>query len=66
MSKKLLITEEEKNNIKSLYNINEQGAGDALTSLANTIVDMIKTGNFGDKIKFYKKGTTPKGVYINF
>ena len=51
MSKKLLITEEEKNNIKSLYNINEQGAGDALTSLANTIVDMIKTGNFGDKIK---------------
>jgi hypothetical protein len=47
MSKKILITEEEKNNIKSLYNINEQGAGDALTSLANTIVDMIKTGNYG-------------------
>jgi UDP-glucose 6-dehydrogenase len=22
--------------------------------------------DFGDKIKFYKKGTTPKGVYINF
>jgi len=51
MSKKILITEEEKNNIKSLYNINEQGAGDALTSLANTIVDMIKTGNYGDKLK---------------
>ena len=45
MSKKLLITEEEKNNIKSLYNINEQGAGDALKSLADTIVNMIKTGD---------------------
>ena len=51
MSKKLLITEEEKNNIKSLYNINEQGAGDALKSLADTIVNMIKTGDFGDKLK---------------
>ena len=49
MSKKILITEEEKNKIKSLYNINEQGAGDALTSLASTIVDMLKTGNFGTK-----------------
>jgi len=51
MSKKILITEEEKNNIKSLYNINEQGAGDALTSLADTIVDMIKTGNYGTSSK---------------
>ena len=51
MSKKLLITEEEKNNIKSLYNINEQGAGDALKGLADTIVNMLKTGDFGNKIK---------------
>ena len=48
MSKKLLITEEEKNEIKSLYNLNEQ-AGAALTSLADTILDMIKTRNFGDE-----------------
>lgn len=46
MSKKLLITEEEKNEIKSLYNLNEQ-AGAALTSLADTILNMIKTRNFG-------------------
>jgi len=51
MSKKILITEEEKNKIKSLYNINEQGAGDALTSLSDTIVDMLKTGNFGNNSK---------------
>ena len=51
MSKKLLITEEEKNNIKSLYNINEQGAGDALKGLADTIVNMLKTGDFGNKLK---------------
>ena len=57
MSKKILITEEEKNKIKSLYNINEQGAGDALTSLASTIVDMIKTGNFGTGSKDGKSST---------
>jgi hypothetical protein len=48
MSKRIIITEEEKNEIKSLYNINEQGAGDILKSLADTIVNMIKTGKFGD------------------
>jgi hypothetical protein len=48
MSKRIIITEEEKNEIKSLYNINEQGAGDILKGLADTIVNMIKTGKFGD------------------
>jgi hypothetical protein len=47
MSKKILITEEEKNEIKSLYNINEQ-AGDALQGFADTIVNMIKNRKFGD------------------
>jgi hypothetical protein len=51
MSKKIIITEEEKTEIKSLYNINEQGAGDALKSLADTIVNMIKTGDYGDDVK---------------
>lgn len=50
MSKKILITEEEKNNIKLLYNLNEQ-AGDALKSLADTIVSMLKTGDYGDNDK---------------
>jgi hypothetical protein len=48
MSKRIIITEEEKNEIKSLYNINEQGAGDILKGLADTIVNMIKTGKFSD------------------
>jgi hypothetical protein len=47
MSKRIIISEEEKNEIKSLYNINEQGAGDILKGLADTIVNMIKTGKFG-------------------
>jgi hypothetical protein len=47
MSKRIIITEEEKNKIKSLYNINEDGAGDILKGLSDTIVNMIKTGNFG-------------------
>jgi hypothetical protein len=46
MAKRFIITEDEKNNIKSLYKINEQ-AGAALTSLADTILNMIKTRNFG-------------------
>jgi hypothetical protein len=49
MSKKIIITEEEKNEIKSLYKINEQsfGAGDVFKSLTSTIANMIRTGNFG-------------------
>lgn len=46
MSKKIIITEEERNSIKSLYNINEEGGG-MLTDLANEILTMFKTGNFG-------------------
>ena len=38
MSKKIIITEEEKKNIKSLYNINEQGAGDLLKDLINKFI----------------------------
>jgi hypothetical protein len=38
MSKKIIITEEEKNNIKSLYNISEQGAGDLLKDLMNDFI----------------------------
>ena len=46
MSKKLIITEQEKNEIKSLYNINEQGAGDILKGLADSIIQMLdKTGS---------------------
>lgn len=46
MSKKLIITEQEKNEIKSLYNINEQGAGDILKGLADSIIKMLdKTGS---------------------
>lgn len=41
MSKKLIITEQEKNEIKSLYNINEQGAGDILKGLADSIIKML-------------------------
>jgi len=49
MSKRLIITEEEKNEIKSLYKINEQsfGAGDVFKSLTSSIANMIRTGNFG-------------------
>ena len=47
MSKKILITEEEKNEIKSLYNLDEQ-AGEIFKRLGDTILNMIKTGKFGD------------------
>ena len=50
MSKKILITEEEKNQIKSLYNLDEQ-AGDIFKSLGDEIVNMIKTGKYGDDSK---------------
>jgi len=49
MSKKIIITEEEKNEIKSLYKINEQDTGDIFKGLADSIVNMLKTNNFGDK-----------------
>jgi hypothetical protein len=45
MSKRLIITEEEKSKIKSLYNLNEQ-ASEGLKSLADTILNAIKTKNF--------------------
>jgi len=48
MSKKILITEEDKNHIKLLYNINEQGVDDIFKGLTNKISDMLKTGKFGD------------------
>ena len=49
MAKKFIITEDEKNDIKSLYNINEQsfGAGDIFKSISSSIANMIRTGNFG-------------------
>jgi len=50
MSKKILITEEEKKQIKSLYNLDEQ-AGDIFKSLGDAIVNMIKTGKYGDDSK---------------
>jgi hypothetical protein len=40
MSKRFIITEEEKNNIKKLYNLNEQ-SGDILTGFADSIIKMI-------------------------
>jgi len=43
MSKKIVITEEEKNNIKSLYNINEIGAGDLLKDLINDFIIGVET-----------------------
>jgi hypothetical protein len=38
MSKRFIITEDEKNNIKKLYNINEQGAFDIVLNAANDYV----------------------------
>ena len=53
MSKKLIITEQEKNEIKSLYNINEQGAGDILKALADSILKMLdKTDSEEDDESF--------------
>jgi hypothetical protein len=40
MSKKFIISEEEKNQIKGLYNLNEQ-AGDILQGLADSILKML-------------------------
>jgi hypothetical protein len=38
MAKRFIITEDEKNNIKKLYNINEQGAFDVALKAANDYV----------------------------
>ena len=45
MSKKIIITEEERNNIKSLYNICEQGAGDLLKNLMKDFITGINMPN---------------------
>jgi hypothetical protein len=47
MSKRIIISEEEKNDIKSLYNINEQGAGDVLKDLMTDLI--FGTGDDDDK-----------------
>jgi len=44
MSKKFIITEEERNEIKSLYNINEQGV-----SMSNLLFDLLKKGMSDDE-----------------
>ena len=47
MSKKFIISEEEKSQIKGLYNLNEQ-AGDILQGLADSIIKMIDDYNPND------------------
>jgi len=64
MSKKLIITEQEKNEIKSLYNINEQGAGDILKGLADSIIKMLdKTGSEEEDDIDYNTTTTDDDFY---
>jgi len=48
MSKKIIISEEEKNEIKSLYSLNEQ-AGDLLQGLADSILKMLDSDFTNDK-----------------
>ena len=45
MSKRFIITEEERNKIKSLYNINEEGG--MFTGLVDDILKILTTKNFG-------------------
>jgi len=64
MSKRIIISEEEKNDIKSLYNINEQGAGDVLKDLMTDLIfgtgddddktTTTSTGNISSDDEFYK------------
>jgi len=64
MSKKLIITEQEKNEIKSLYNINEQGAGDILKGLADSIIKMLdKTGSEEEDDIDYNTTTSDDDFY---
>lgn len=64
MSKKLIITEQEKNEIKSLYNINEQGAGDILQGLADSILKMLdKTGSEEEDDIDYNTTTSDDDFY---
>lgn len=59
MSKKFIITEQEKNEIKSLYNINEQGTGDILKGLADSIIKMLDKTDSEDEDKIeYNNNTT--------
>jgi hypothetical protein len=64
MSKKLIITEQEKNEIKSLYNINEQGAGDILKGLSDYIIKMLdKNGSEKEDDIDYNTTTTDDDFY---
>jgi hypothetical protein len=64
MSKKLIITEQEKNEIKSLYNINEQGAGDILKGLSDSIIKMLdKNGSEKEDDIDYNTTTTDDDFY---
>lgn len=62
MSKRIIISEEEKNDIKSLYDIQEQGAGDILKDLMTDLIfgtgdddkTTTSTGNVSSDDEFYK------------
>jgi hypothetical protein len=63
MSKKLIITEQEKNEIKSLYNINEQGAGDILKGLADSILKMLDKTDSDEEDIDYNTTTNDDDFY---
>jgi hypothetical protein len=65
MSKKFIISEEEKNQIKGLYNLNEQ-AGDILQGLADSILKMLDsdfTKDNDDETKLSNKTTSDDDFY---
>jgi hypothetical protein len=63
MAKRLIITEEEKNEIKSLYNLNEQGAGDILKGLADSILKMLDKTDSDEEDIDYNTTTTDDDFY---
>jgi hypothetical protein len=65
MSKKIIISEEEKSQIKGLYNLNEQ-AGDILQGLADSILKMLDSdfkNNNEDDTKLSNKTTSDDDFY---
>ena len=65
MSKKIIISEEEKSQIKGLYNLNEQ-AGDILQGLADSIVKMLDSdfkNDNEDDTKLSNKTTSDDDFY---
>jgi hypothetical protein len=63
MAKRLIITEEEKNEIKSLYNLNEQGAGDILKGMADEILKMLDKTDSDEEDIDYNTTTTDDDFY---